>query len=156
MIESSKAAIESLVVHQIGDKNIGEDVHFSKSPLDILSFDEGVLDILKQFFFKPFKTELYYNFAHEDGVENNTIFQCAKRIFDNPSEFYDVSVEVAEYLHYNSNHPNIRSGEFYMAYFNDCVVDGLTCNAIGIFKSENKEMFLKVYLNNETYELGTQ
>ena len=35
MIESSKAAIESLVVHQIGDKNIGEDVHFSKSPLDI-------------------------------------------------------------------------------------------------------------------------
>jgi hypothetical protein len=43
-----------------------------------------------------------------------------------------------------------------MAYFSNCVVDGEVTDAIGIFKSENKETFLKVYLKDQTFELGAQ
>ena len=158
MIENSKATISALVVHRIGSKSEGEDVSFSRSVLDTSAFAEEVPDILKQYFFKPFRTEAYYNLVTQADGEpvDNSVFRAACRVFDDPSAFYDASVEIAGFLHFNSNHPNIRRGEFYMALFDDCVVDGQTCRALGIFKSENKEVFLKVFMQGDNFELGTQ
>ena len=45
----------------------------------------------------------------------------------------------------------MRSGEFYVAYFSDCVLDDEIVDAIGIFKSENKDTYLKpIERNNPT------
>ncbi|WP_317169152.1 hypothetical protein [Mucilaginibacter humi] len=44
-----------------------------------------------------------------------------------------------------ANHPNIKSGELYVAYFKDVQIEGNLLEAVGIFKSENKETYLKVY-----------
>lgn len=155
MIEYSQSAIDSLVVHQIGNKAEGEDVRFSKSAMNATDYD-SVMDVLRHYFFKPFKTEAYYNFSHPEGLAANFVYQRAVEIFDNPGLFYDKSIELAAYLHHNSNHPKIKGGEFYVALFSNCVIDGEVCSALGIFKSESKEMFLKVYMRDESFELGAQ
>lgn len=156
MIDFSQVQIDSLVIHQIGSKAEGEQVRFSRSPYN-LNGDEVVADILIQYFFKPFKSEAYYNFAHEsEELTQNPVFNISASIFGGQLPFYDATLNIADLLYQTSNHPMIKGGEFYMALFRNCVVDGEIVDAVGIFKSENKETFLKVYLKDQNFELGAQ
>lgn len=156
MIESTGAVIDRLVVHQIGAKAEGGVLRLSRETIDLNEAEE-MADVLKTFFFKPFKTDAYFNFSHPESLEMNMLYQHACDVFDNADSFFDASVMIAEHLYESSNHPKIKGGEFYMVHFSGCVVDGEVCDAIGIFKSESKETFLKVYLaQNDNIELGTQ
>jgi hypothetical protein len=47
----------------------------------------------------------------------------------------------------------IRGGEFYIAFFNTCTVDGEETEAVGLFKSESKETFLKIYPTSGSFIL---
>ncbi|MBU0765206.1 MAG: nucleoid-associated protein, partial [Bacteroidetes bacterium] len=51
---------------------------------------------------------------------------------------------LAEHLYDRSVHHAIKGGEFYIVYIRDCVIDGEYVDALGLFKSENKETYLKV------------
>ncbi len=155
MIDFSQASIENMVVHQIGARAEAEPMRFSKNTMR-LQDEEMVTDVLLQYFFKPFKDDSYYNFYHEEEIEKNLVYVNINNLFIGEGDFYQSSIQIAEWLYENSNHPKIRGGEFYMALFNNVVVDGELVNAIGIFKSENKETFLKVYLKEQNFELGTQ
>src|SRR6185369_6251411 len=42
---------------------------------------------------------------------------------------------------------------FYACYFKDTIVDGELCDAVGFFKTENKETFLKVYQHIGEFEV---
>lgn len=158
MIECGNATIDKLVVHQIGCKAEGGELHISKALLDVSEY-ECMSDVLLPFFFKPFKTDTYFNFAgdNDNGIDINMVYTQVASIFEDISSFYEQSVNIAELLFDCSNHPKIRGGELYVAHFSNCVVDGETCDAVGIFKSENKETFLKVYLSdNDRIALGAQ
>ncbi|MFT3739640.1 MAG: nucleoid-associated protein [Breznakibacter sp.] len=156
MIDFSQVTIDNLVIHQIGCKADGEPVRYSKSPYN-LNDDEEVGGILIQYFFKPFKSEAYFNFSHSSGeVGQNAVFRIASNVFGGQLPFYDATLQIADLLYQTSGHPMIKGGEFYMARFRNCVVDGEIVEALGIFKSENKETFLKVYLRDQNFELGAQ
>ncbi len=155
MIDFSQASIENMVVHQIGARAEAEPMRFSKNTMRLQN-EEMVTDVLLQYFFKPFKDDSYYNFFHPEDIEKNLVYVNINNLFNGEGDFYQSSIQLAEWLYENSNHPKIRGGEFYMAMFNNVVVDGELVNAIGIFKSENKETFLKVYLKEQNFELGTQ
>lgn len=156
MIESANAKINKLIVHRIGCKAEGEPLSISKSEMQTAEYEE-VSDMLKCFFFKPFKSEAYFNMTHDEGIEMNMVYNHVSEIFDNPDSFHEMSINIASQLYECSTHAKIKGGEFYMAYFTDCIVDGELCDAIGIFKSENKEMFLKVYMSSdENIGLGAQ
>lgn len=156
MIESQNASINKLIVHQIGCRAEGEKLKLSKSLFDISNSEEMAF-VLKTFFFKPFKTEAYFNLTSDNGADGNQIFNHACTIFDSPETFLEESMMIADLLFDASNHPKIRGGELYVVHFVGCVVDGQPCDAIGIFKSENKETFIKVFLSqDENIELGTQ
>ncbi len=155
MIDISQVKIENVIVHQIGSRTEGQGVKYSKSPL-VLQDEDVVGNILVHYFFSSFKTEAYFNFSEPDDGGFNYINNAVTSIFDDGSLFYETSVKIAGFLHEKSNHPKIKGGEFYLALFRNCVVDGEVVDAIGIFKSENKETFLKVYLKDHNFELGTQ
>ena len=155
MIDSSQVVIENIVVHQIGSRAEGQPVRFSKTVLQ-LQDEELVGNVLINYFFSSFKTEAYFNFAVPEEVDSNFVSTLATTVFTDPSSFYETSVQLAEFLQEQSNHPKIRGGEFYVALFSNCVVDGEVVDALGIFKSENKDTFLKVYLKDQNFELGTQ
>lgn len=155
MIDFTQTSIKKIVVHQIGCRAEGEDIRFSNTEAQFQD-EETVSEVLKQYFFKPFKTDAYFNFHHEEGLDQNIMFGVIDNVFNDSSVFHESSVSIANHLFEQSNHPKIRGGEFYMVLFSDVVVDGEVVDALGIFKSENKDTFLKVMLRNQSFELGAQ
>ena len=125
MIEFSQVTIDQLVIHQIGCKAQGEPVRFSKTPYQMHN-DEAVGDLLISYFFRPFKSEAFFNFSHAEDLAQNEAFQLAIQVFDEPSTFMSVSMKLAERLYEASNHAMIKGGEFYMVLFRNCVVDGVS------------------------------
>lgn len=86
----------------------------------------------------------------------NEVFTCVSKIFDDPEILLEQSVNLAKHLYEQSVHPKIKSGEFYVVYFKNCMIDGNTVDAIGLFKSENKEIFLQIHTANDGFEIESQ
>jgi hypothetical protein len=142
-----------LALHKVGNKAEDEGVHLSQSLLEV---NEDIRLLLLSYFLSPFKSSLYYQLYHDTNLKLNEVYNYVSEIFDNPDTLYEQSVNIAKHLYEQSTHPKIKSGELYVVYFNDCVVNGETVDAVGIFKSENKDVFLKVYPSANGYLLESQ
>jgi hypothetical protein len=142
MLYFADATIEKLIVHQVGNKH--EDEKLVLSGNELIPDDE-LREVLKSYFFNSFKEAIYYQFIDIEGnLNSNKVFSCSNSIFNNPDEFIAKSKQIAQHLFEQSLHPKIKEGELYIVYFNKCVVDEEMTAALGIFKSENKDHFLKV------------
>ncbi len=150
----SESNIEQLAVHVVGNKTNGEPLYCTKSCLKLNNEDARLL--LMNYFFYPFKNNEYFHFYDDEGVENNDVFTAISAIFDEPDSLFDQSVNLAKYLYEQSNHPKIKSGELYVVYFSDCIVDGEAIDAVGIFKSENKDSFLKILPSGDTFRIESE
>lgn len=64
-----------------------------------------------------------------------------------------MSQQVAKHLYEVSEHPKIKAGEVYVVALDRIQMEGEEHRAIGIFKSENKEAYLKVYPNSNGFQL---
>jgi hypothetical protein len=138
----NEALIDSLAMHAVGNRVNDESLTLSKTTVNL---DDEIAAILSSFFITPFKTDKYFNLHHQDGFENNEVFKAVASIFDNPANLYESSVKLAERLFDITTSSKIKGGEFYVAHFNECAVDGEETEAVGLFKSENRETFLKIY-----------
>lgn len=150
MIITEQIDIQSIAVHFVGNKLNDEGISLSKSELQT---DENINDLLLTYFFSPFKSNEYYNLFHESDINLNEVYSFVSEIFDNPESLYDQSLKLARHLYEQSAHPKIKGGELYIAYFTGCIVDGEILDAIGIFKSETKETFLKVEAQTAGYKI---
>ncbi len=130
-----------LSLHLVGNKSAEEGVHLAKSNV---SLDEDMRNILTKFFLNAFDIGEFFHLYHDSGIEYNVVHGAASKIFEEPSRLYEESVKLARHLYDQSTHPKIKGGEFYTVYFSDCIMSGTTVDAIGIFKTENKDTFLKV------------
>ena len=150
MIVTSDIELESLVIHKVGNKSKAEEVQLSQAPLTV---ETEIKDLLIHYFLSPFKSEEYFNLYHETDLNMNEVFSYATALFENPDSIYEQSVNLAKHLYEASTHPKVKAGEFYVVYFKNSIVDGETLDAIGIFKSESKETFLKVYPTENTFRV---
>ncbi len=151
MLYTEEISIKSLALHKVGNKSQEEGIRFSAAPMRV---DDAVQSLLLQYFLSPFKSEEYYNLTHESDISLNEVYNYVSQIFDQPETFYDQSVNLARHLYEESTHPKIKSGELYVVYLCDCNVDGEQVDAVGLFKSESKETFLKVYpTSNDSFEI---
>lgn len=150
-IQFTQATIEKLVVHKIGLKTENQGIELSKSEIDIV--DEHSESILLSFFLSPFKALDLYHFDIDTITEDNSVLQSVSNMFDMPAEFYVQSANIAEKLYQVSNHPNIKQGELYVVHFKNCQIDDDLVDAIGIFKSENKDTYIKVYQQGENFNI---
>ena len=144
MYYTEKTEIQNIVLHGVGNKFTEQGVKFSKNNLVV---NEETLKILRTYFLLPFKTNVFHNLFHESDINFNLVFVYVNKIFDKPNLLQDYSKELAKHLYERSDHPKIKGGEFYTVYFKDCIIDGETVDAVGLFKSENKDTFLKVFPN---------
>jgi hypothetical protein len=140
-------------LHVVGNRMNDEPLILAKATVNI---DDEMISTLSAFFISPFKTDKYFNFHHPDGVENNEVFKSVAAIFDSPDSLYDSSVKLAERLFDITDSPKIKDGEFYAVYFGDCTVDGEETRAVGLFKSESRETFLKIYPTSGNFILETE
>lgn len=153
MLNFKNSDLQQLIVHHVGNKSDEEGIKTSKSETNI---DDEIKSLLKQYFLKPFKPEMFYQFQHSSDLALNEICHYASSIFSDPDSLYLQSINIAKHLYDCSSHPMIKSGELYICYFEECVIEDEICDAIGIFKSENKETYLKVYPNQGDYTIEKQ
>jgi hypothetical protein len=143
MIDSSNSTLEKVSVHRVGNKNNGEDILVSKKTLDIS--DPVMRDLLQKFFLSNFKSSEFYNFTFTNADHTlNPLFNYSTQIFDEISDFHLNTINIAKHLYETSNHPQIKEGDLFVACFSNLMVDYKEVRAIGIFKSENRQPFLKL------------
>jgi hypothetical protein len=130
-----------------------DDLILSKSSMKI---DEVMSVVLSRYFTSTFGLSILYDFYHEADINLNEVYVYASKIFDNSETLHEQSVNLAKHLYEKSSHPKIKGGEFYVVYFKDCIIDGETVDAVGLFKSENKDTFLKVYPAGDGFEIESQ
>lgn len=153
MFSFLEAELESLILHKVGNKQQEEGYTTSK---EVLSLDEELHGLLIDYFLGHFKSEDIYHFYHHAGVAMNDVFQYCKSIFEDKVNFYDVSVLLLKHLYEKSDHPKIKGGELYIAYIENCLVEDELVDAIGIFKSENKETYLTFPQDEKKVNIATQ
>lgn len=155
MINFENCEITNIVIHNIGNKYEGGKLIISGN--SFLPEDEDVVGILKNYFLSSFKKDAFYNFLpYENELENNPVYSSVRAIFGDETVFYEKSVGIAQHLFEQSNNPNIKSGELYVVYFRNCNTEEGVCDAVGIFKSETKDTFLKIVMNQDTYQLFSE
>lgn len=155
MINLFNAHIESLSIHRVGNKSRNEAIFLSEQPYQT---NDEITPLLKEFFLKPFreKEENYYQFAHEVDLEYHDMYKLASEVFDNPSTIHEVSKKITKHLFEQSNHPHIKNGEVYVAYFTHLTIDNQQVDAIGVFKSEVQADFLQFEEKGSNLEMLLQ
>ncbi len=143
MIDYTNCDIERVSIHQLGNKTNGEELRLSNNVTD--TSDLRVEELLFKFFLTPFAEPEFYIFSYTNGDFNlNPIYKFACEVFETPKSLHKVSVNIAKHLYELSTHPQIKSGDLFVAYFTNVLIDGATVDALGIFKSENRQSFLKL------------
>lgn len=151
MIDFSRATLTHFTVHFVGNKGLGEELTLNESVIELT--DDFVKETLLRYFLSPFKTDIYHQFKGKIDVSLASVANCCEDLFTSRKNFMSASRQMATHLHNQSMHPKIKGGEFYTCYFKDAMVDGELCDAIGLFKTENKETFLKVYQQVDKFEV---
>ena len=142
-----------IVVHKVGNKINDESCNYSSTGINVT---EELKELLLYYFITPFKSNEYFNLYHESDLNLNEVFVYVSKIFDKQDKLLANSVNLGKHLYEQSVHPKIKGGEFYTVYFKDCIVDGVTTDAVGLFKSENKDTFLKVFPSGDGFEIESE
>ncbi len=154
MISFFEASLAELSIHKIGNK--AENELYVLSETSLIIQDEQLKDLLLQYFLGPYaKVNEVYRFFHpNDDLNLNEVYHFAEAIFEKSGNFHENSQQLAKYLYEISSHPKIKSGELYVAYLENVQIEGDLHDAIGIFKSETKESYLKVYPEKSGFNLS--
>lgn len=150
MINFSQSRIEGLSVHGVGNRLNDGMLKLSAQPLDIGG--EILHSLLCNWFFSPFRDPSRYTFR--DDEQGQSLLAMANYVFANNTSLQENSSLLAERLFNITEHPNIKPGELYVGCFSNVGYDGRLCDAIGLFKSETKENFIKVDAARNNYKLS--
>ncbi|KUJ54006.1 nucleoid-associated protein [Chryseobacterium aquaticum] len=137
-----------IVAHKIGNKINGEGVSFTNEELQL---DENMSELIQNYFLSAFKSEETFQFYSDSYLINNPIYSTVDFIFANPNLLVDQSIAIGRHLYDAAENPRVQGGELFVVYFkaeNENEVD-----KIGIFKTEKRESFLKVFPHDETMDL---
>ncbi|HNY06751.1 MAG TPA: nucleoid-associated protein [Bacteroidales bacterium] len=153
MLFFDQSSLLGITLHKVGSKVEDEGIQFSKSELRT---NDSLNNVLLNYFLSPFKSDEFYHLYHDSDIKYNEVYGFVSEIFDNPNSLYEQSVNLAKHLYEQSVHPKIKSGEFYTVYFKDCIIDNNTVDAVGLFKSENKDTFLKIYPSVDGFDIESE
>lgn len=153
MINHISAKVSPFSIHYVGRYTASEGVRTKDVPTSVE--DDYKQELMLKMLLSSFKEPAYSAFTFSSGEESdNPLFQYAAEIFEDRSVLHDHSKKIASFLYNNSQHPNIKDGEFIMCYFEDLLVEDEMLDAIGIFKSETKDVLLKLLEENNAYGIN--
>ena len=147
------AGIEQLVIHRIGSRTDNTENVYSQQCVE-MEEESPVPFLLKQYFLASFREPSLYHLGGTKDLSENIVYQSVCAIFDNPALFYEHSRILAALLYENSSHPQIKPGEFYLTLFDGVRIFDQTVKCLGIFKSENKETYLKICSGENSFDVN--
>lgn len=151
MVNFEDSALKVLAVHKVGNKSAGEEIILADK---LLNTSEVVKPLLMQYFLSHFRGGELYTLTHPSDMGMNEVFHYVSAIFEDPDCLLEQSANLARHLFRHSTHPKIKNGEFYVAYFANLRFNEENVDAVGLFKSESRETYLKVYPVNGSFEIG--
>lgn len=154
MLNFKETTLRSLAMHKVGNRARNEGILVSKGLHEWQ--DEVMTNMLMDYFLTPFKYEEYHQFTHSSDIDMNEVYTYCRHIFENKLHLYDQSVNIARHLYNQSTHPKIKGGELFICLFANCQLDDEVVDAVGIFKSELKDAYLKPETNKEELNLNYQ
>ena len=153
MLDFTNCNINNVVAHQVGNQTNDEELILSTSLLG--TEDSRLRELLIKYFLYPFKdTEEIYSFTFPDGnFKLNPLYQYSNSIFSNSNSFKEKSESIAMLLYKIALHPQIKSGDLFVATFKNINIEGEMVDALGLFKSENRQEFLKLNKKSKEFSL---
>ncbi len=153
MLDYSSVNLRRFAATWVGNKNRYEGVTIPKQTL--VPVNDVASEMLIGAFLKPFeKTEEYFYFHHEEDVSNHAVYQRCMAIFQDPETLGEQAGELAQLLYMHCESTKILGGEFFVAFFEDLLVQGEPTSAIGLWKVQNKDSFLKTERTGESFALN--
>jgi hypothetical protein len=154
MISRKNAAISKFIIHKVGNKFNDTKNAFSETVVD---FDEASYDLMLPFLLRPFTSAVQsYRFNHHANIALNEINTYCAQLFDDDSNFIEVSKHIVMHLFEQSSSANIKTGDVLIVLFDGIAFRDITTNAVGIFKIENKTNFFQTYLEDKSYDILVQ
>lgn len=142
--------LSKIVVHRTGNKINQESLILSQEELQL---SEDMKELLTDFFLKSFKSEEQFTFYSDTYLANNTVYGAVSEIFEDVSKFLWESETIAKHLYDAAENPRIQGGELFVCYFEGEESEAGKIDKIGIFKTEKKEPFLKVFPEGAAFEI---
>jgi hypothetical protein len=135
------ARLRQIILHFVGSKNNLDQLHLADEPLHL---NPETIETLQESLLAKFKgLAESYSFHHASSLQYNEVYNYCREIFSNPDAFADLSVKMARHLYESSTHPRVKGGEFYVTLFDGLPIESRMHKAIGLFKTENKSLFLE-------------
>ena len=151
-INFKSAALKKLVVHYVGSKNNLDPLLLSNEALPL---ESEMLQVIGESFLNKFNNSFdYHQFQHSSSLQFNEVYTYSKEFFLDNDLFEDTSVKTARHLYEASTHPKVKGGELYVAFFEGLPIEGRMHKALGLFKTENKSLFLDVQQINSALQLN--
>ena len=148
-ISFSEAAVRKVSVHVVGNKGNGEDLVTSKKPLKL---EQDELLIIKDAFLAKFNLESEkYKFTHLSSLDYNEVYNYCLETLAEGATFQKNSVNIAKHLYESTMHPKIKTGELYVCYYENCLVNGAFVDAIGLYKTETKNKFIDLSVEDQEF-----
>jgi hypothetical protein len=152
MLDQNNCSIDQLAIHYAGNKTNGESVVLTDELIDLS--DIRLREMLTTFFIDSLKESGYYQFTFSNGdVTLNPVYSLVKTMFENDASFLTGSAGLAAHLYEVSIHPQIKAGDIFVAKISGIELDGVPTDAIGIYKSETRQSFLKVSSSGKQFQL---
>ncbi len=142
--------LQGLVTHYVGNGAAGDHLEISRNGVDLESPD--LRQLLLQFFLTPFKETASYHLWHPADINLNEVYTFVANIFKDPETLGHQSANLARHLYDITTLPQIKSGELHVAYFTGCPINGRMTDAVGIYKTESKNRYLKLQGDKNGYE----
>ncbi|MDF2192946.1 nucleoid-associated protein [Paraflavitalea sp. CAU 1676] len=144
-------ALQKVMVHKVGNPSRGEELKLSENPLTLN--DEIVQKLLTKYFLGAFNENELFHFTHLSDIELNEVYNYVRTIFDDTTTFVPQAALLAQFLYSKSTHAKVKEGELYVVLFDRVLFEKEHVRAVGIFKSETKETFLKVFQHGKSWEV---
>lgn len=146
MTDFNAAALKNLIVHYVGNKNNGDPLSISTTAPELNA--ESTEHLAEGLLYRFKGAAEQYQFHHASALQYNEVYSFCQTFFSGGETFEKTSALLARHLYEASTHPKVKGGEFYVTHFEGVAVESRMYNAIGLFKTETKALFLDVAAHN--------
>lgn len=153
MIQCNNTNIKKVKINYVGNRIAGEDIILSS---DSLTCDDLTQNLLGHYLLKDVSYFKLYHFVHDIDIKYNKVYSLAKSFFKGKNDFDSLSDEISEVLYDVAKDKSVKSGYLFTVLFKDCVYDDNEVDAIGIFKAEATDIFLKILNDNSKIEIAPE
>ncbi len=153
MIQCSNSNIQFLKLSYVGNRISGEKVKISK---EMLQCDDLTRGIVGRYLLSGIEYHQLYKFTHSEGVEYNKVYSLVSEVFNEETAFDSVANELSYFLYDKTNDKSIPGGYLFVVYMKGCMVDDVQTDALGIFKAETKDIFLKLTSKGTDISLSSE